>query len=70
MGSIYHEFEQKLAEGKRRFADRPREEMLDLFLLALEREEIVAIGYRETAITQRLTGCRFLRRCATFCATR
>ena len=55
MGSIYQEFEQKLAEGKRRFADRPREEMLDLFLLALEREEIVAIGYRETAITQRLT---------------
>ncbi len=54
MGSIYQEFEKRLAEGKQRWADRPREEMLDLFLLALEREEIVAIGYRENAITRRL----------------
>ena len=54
MGSIYQEFEKRLADGKLRWADRPREEMLDLFLLALEREEIVAIGYRETAITRRL----------------
>jgi hypothetical protein len=28
--------------------------MLDLFLLALEGEEIVAIGYRESAIARRL----------------
>jgi hypothetical protein len=54
VGSIYHEFEKQLAEGKVRWAGRPREEMLELFLLALEREEIVAIGYRENAITRRL----------------
>jgi hypothetical protein len=52
--SIYHEFEKQLAAGKARWAGRPREEMLDLFLLALEREEIVAIGYRESAIARRL----------------
>jgi uncharacterized protein (DUF362 family) len=54
VGSIYQEFEKQLAEGKVRWTGRPREEMLELFLLALEREEIVAIGYRENAITRRL----------------
>jgi uncharacterized protein (DUF362 family) len=54
VGPVYQEFEKRLAEGKIRWAGRPREEMLDLFLLALEREEIVAIGYRENAITRRL----------------
>jgi uncharacterized protein (DUF362 family) len=54
LGSIYQEFEKQLADGKLRWAGRPREEMLELFLLALEREEIVAIGYRENAITRRL----------------
>jgi len=56
VGSIYQEFEKRLGEGRDRWADRPREEMLDLFLLALEREEIVAIGYRENAIARRLAG--------------
>jgi Domain of unknown function (DUF362) len=54
VGAIYQEFEKRLAEGRDRWAGRPREEMVALFLLALEREEIVAIGYRESAITQRL----------------
>ena len=54
MGSIYQEFEKQLEAGRLRWAERPREEMLELFLLALEREEIVAIGYRESAIARRL----------------
>ena len=54
MGAIYQEFEKQLEAGQARWANRPREEMLDLFLLALEREEIVAIGYRESAIARRL----------------
>ena len=54
MSRLYQEFERNLADWSRRFANRPREEMLHLFLLALEREEIVAVGYRESAIARRL----------------
>src|SRR5262245_44063664 len=39
---------------RRRFAGRPREEMLHLFFLTLEREEIVAVAYRESLIAARL----------------
>src|SRR5207247_10595848 len=48
------EFERSLEEWGRRFAGKPRDEMIHLFLLALEREEIVAVSYRENAIAQRL----------------
>jgi hypothetical protein len=54
MGAVYEEFERELAVWHRRYADRPREEMIHLFLLALEREELVSVGYREAAIVQRL----------------
>src|SRR5260370_28895598 len=54
MGALYREFERWLEEGGRRFAGKPREEMIHPFRLALEREEIVAVSYRENAIAQRL----------------
>jgi uncharacterized protein (DUF362 family) len=54
MGAVYDEFERQLAAWRRQYAGRPRQEMLRLFLLALEREEIVAVGYREAAIARRL----------------
>src|SRR5262249_37223437 len=54
MGAVYDEFVLELAGWRRRYAGRPREEMVRLFLLALEREEIVAVGYREAAIARRL----------------
>jgi hypothetical protein len=54
MGAVYEEFERELAARKRRYAGRPRQEMIQLFLLALEREELVSVGYRETAIARRL----------------
>jgi hypothetical protein len=54
MGALYREFEQSLEEWSHRFAARPRDEMIHLFLLALEREEIVAVSYRENAIALRL----------------
>jgi uncharacterized protein (DUF362 family) len=54
VSSIYQEFEQQLEAGRLRWSNQPRQEMLELFLLALEREEIVAIGYRESAIARRL----------------
>ncbi len=54
MGAVYEEFQRELAEWQRRYAGRPRDEMIQLFLLALEREELVSVGYREAAIARRL----------------
>jgi uncharacterized protein (DUF362 family) len=54
MGAIYEEFAEQLARWRQRYARRPDEEMARLFLVALEREELVSVGYRETAIVRRL----------------
>jgi Domain of unknown function (DUF362) len=54
MGAVYEAFKRELTVWRQRYAERPRQEMIRLFLMALEREEIVATGYRETAITLRL----------------
>lgn len=54
MGAIYEQFERELAAGRLRDAGRPRREMVRLLLLGLEREEIVAVGYREALIARRL----------------
>jgi len=34
--------------------NNPRRELIQLFLLALEREELVSIGYRESLMQQRI----------------
>lgn len=54
MGSVYEDFEAELAGWTTRYAARPRRLMLRLFLLALEREEIVSVGYREDVIAVHL----------------
>ena len=54
MGSVYEEFERELARLRAQYADDPRGEIIRLFLLALEREEIVAVAYRESLMVQRL----------------
>ena len=54
MGAIYEQFENELAAWGRVDAGRPRRAMIRLLLLALEREEIVSVGYRETMIARRL----------------
>ncbi len=54
MGAIYEAFEQELQRVGREFAGRPRQEMLHLFFLALEREELAAIAYRESPMVERL----------------
>jgi uncharacterized protein (DUF362 family) len=54
LGAIYKQFESDLAAWRRKDAGRPRQEMIRLLLLALEREEIVAVGYREAMIVRRL----------------
>jgi len=54
MPAIYDEFELELTRLRRQFAAAPRRELIRLFLMALEREEIVSIAYREEAIAARL----------------
>lgn len=54
MGSVYDEFVRELAAGRRRYAGHPRRELMRLFLLALEREELVSVGYREDLMLARL----------------
>jgi uncharacterized protein (DUF362 family) len=54
MGSVYDQFQAELATWDSKYAGRPRRQMIRLFLLALEREEIVSVGYREDLIALRL----------------
>ena len=54
MGQVLDEFERELARYAQECKGRPREEMKRLFLLALEREQIVSVGYRETLIARRV----------------
>lgn len=54
MGDIYDQFELELTSLGRKYAGHPRRQMFRLFLLALEREEIVSVGYREELIAARL----------------
>jgi len=52
--SVVAEFEAQLAEWKIRYAGRPDEEMTALWLLALEREQLVTVAYRRDIIDLRL----------------
>jgi uncharacterized protein (DUF362 family) len=54
MGTVYEEFERELETLRRQCGGDSRREMLRLLLLALEREEMVSIGYRESCINERL----------------
>src|SRR5438309_11407345 len=54
VGTVYKSFEQELARWARKYANCPADELIALCLLALEREEIVAIVYRENVIRYRL----------------
>jgi len=58
VGSVYQNFERELAVWDKRYADAPRDHMLALCLLALEREEIVSVGYRESLMVKRLASMR------------
>ena len=54
MSGVFEEFEHQLVAWRRKYEGRPRREMLRLLLLALEREEIVSVSYREDVIMRRL----------------
>jgi hypothetical protein len=54
VGAIYDEFEQQLEAWRKQYAGQPRREMIRLCLLALEREELVSVAYREDLMAKRL----------------
>ena len=54
MGAVYEEFERELAAIRQGSANDPRREMIQLFLMALEREELVSVGYRESLTEKRI----------------
>src|SRR5882724_1323106 len=54
VGGISKEFERQLKKWRRQYAGNPRREMIRLCLLALEREEIVSVAYREERMVKRL----------------
>src|ERR1700688_940681 len=54
MGLVYDQFAQELQSLQRKYADRPRAELIALCLMALEREELVTVGYREDLMNRRL----------------
>ena len=41
MGAVYDQFTKELSDWERRYAGKPTREIIKLFLLALEREQIV-----------------------------
>lgn len=54
VGAIYEEFDRQLESWRRQYAGQPRREMIRLCLLALEREELVSVAYREDLMAKRL----------------
>jgi uncharacterized protein (DUF362 family) len=56
MGAVYEEFERELLKLQKTCGGDTRREVIQLFLMALEREELVSIGYRESLMEQRLAG--------------
>ena len=54
MGLVYDQFAQELESLQRKYADRPRDELIALCLMVLEREELVTVGYREDLMNWRL----------------
>jgi len=54
MGAIYEEFERELSVWVTRYEGKPALEMMRLFLLALEREQIVSVAYSEDVLNRRL----------------
>ena len=54
MGQVAEEFEETLAGIRARHRDHPRGELTALLLLAMEREQLVSVAYRDELIQRRL----------------
>jgi uncharacterized protein (DUF362 family) len=55
LGVVYDQFEHELSVWQTKYVGRPQDELIGLCLLALEREELVSVGYREELMTRRLS---------------
>lgn len=55
MGQLLKEFEETLARVHAKHRDAPRDELTRLLLLALEREQLVSVAYRDELIERRLS---------------
>jgi uncharacterized protein (DUF362 family) len=55
LGAVFEQFAEELKAYETKYAGRPRDELIGLCLMALEREELVSVGYREELMTQRLS---------------
>src|SRR4051794_37742359 len=53
-GEVFQEFQAELDRLRVEYQEDPRKELVILFLTALEREELVSTGYRESLMTERL----------------
>jgi len=56
MGAIDEEFEETLRDLREKFRARPDRELEQLLLLALEREQLVTVAYRNDLMSHRLDG--------------
>jgi hypothetical protein len=54
VGVVCEQFARELQLWEKKYIGRPREELIGLCLMALEREEPVTVGYRERFMTRRL----------------
>jgi uncharacterized protein (DUF362 family) len=55
LGAVFEQFAEELKVWQAKYAGRPRDELIGLCLMALEREELVSVGYREELMTRRLS---------------
>jgi uncharacterized protein (DUF362 family) len=55
LGAVFEQFAEELKVWEAKYAGRPRDELIGLCLMALEREELVSVGYREELMTRRLS---------------
>jgi len=54
VGSFYGDFRAELARWEKRYAGRPREELLKLAFLSLEREQLVRVTYHDDLLSKRI----------------
>ncbi len=58
MSGLFEEFEAELKVLRTHFRGRPKEELIHLGLLAVEREQMVSVSYREDVILDRIAKLR------------
>ena len=58
MGELYNDFLAELAEYQKRYKNAPEKELRQLLLIAIEREKLVTIAYRDALMASRLAALK------------